>query len=241
MAASVSAGTHGFRIKAQVNRSRVDNAGPGIRALDNLLFALYAFLYIAFFQVGLIGHVHQMLNEGAIPFRPLVVSLILTAVIVLVGIGISRLRLFNDYFNSCSYIPAALLMGAITSLDGERIVGHSAAFWTLVILSAVIFMLICRLLSGRKRKHRDVISALAVNLLIMFAVMLIPPLIGNTDSESHRLIEMQYYFDSEEYGKVLDVDSLKSGYTRPMERLRHESLRLIEEAANDTIPPEEQL
>lgn len=159
---------------------------------DRILFALYALCYLLFFQNDLEYHVHNIINDGNVPFHPVLLAVFFTCVLVSVELLLSRLNLFKNVWAVCNLIPSALLLGAATSYNEIHFVGHSLMAWIIIIAVSLLAMAFLREVSVRETKITDTpVRAVRLNLLLLLLMLLIPVCIGNTDAEYHRSISME--------------------------------------------------
>lgn len=161
-----------------------------LKTSDRILFAAYVLCYLLFFQNDLERHVHDLINDGSIAFRPFLLSVFFTCILVASELLLSRIKLFRNVWSVCDFIPSALLLGAATSYNETYFVGYSLQTWCIIIVVSVLAMVIARLISVGWR-NRSNLRAVCLNLFLMLVVMLIPVCIGNTDAAFHRTLRSE--------------------------------------------------
>lgn len=158
-------------------------SGRHLRILDRVLVSIYAYCYLAFFQVGLERHVHHIITDDAIPFHPYILALIFTTVIVALEIPVARILKFDAAWEPCNYLPSMLLLGLCTSYNETHFFGHSLLVWILILLLSALALLICRRKAEMMRTRKYLrYRKLMVNLFLMVLLLLVPMLIGNTSA-----------------------------------------------------------
>ncbi len=234
MVEAVSAGP--FRIRVEKDRYLMGMAEYGenaralrsVRLLDRLLFSVYVFSYLMFFQTDLMWYVHNKITDGAISFYPFWLSLLFSSLIILSGIAFTAILRFKGAWEACNYLPSMLLLAAATSYTEQVFVGHSIGTWMVIVILAAVTLLLCRFLSELVLTAKnDYYKFPAVNLLLVCMVMLIPPSIGNSDELMHRELRAQRLYEQGKYEQLLKVGK-KTDETSPrLEALRAEALSLL--------------
>lgn len=234
MVEAVSAGP--FRIRVEKDRYLMGMAEYGenaralrsVRLLDRLLFSVYVFSYLMFFQTDLMWYVHNKITDGAISFYPFWLSLLFSSLIILSGIAFTAILRFKGAWEACNYLPSMLLLAAATSYTEQVFVGHSIGTWMVIVILAAVTLLLCRFLSELVLTAKnDNYKCPAVNLLLVCMVMLIPPSLGNSDELMHRELRAQRLYEQGKYEQLLKVGK-KTDETSPrLEALRAEALSLL--------------
>lgn len=206
-----------------MNKKR-DIRDRNCKVIDRILFFIYAFCYLAFFQKDQIWFVHQLINDGNLEFRPYILAIFFTLAVCLVEFLFSRLHLFSGAWETCDFLPSALLLGAATSYNDSFFVGYSTGSWMMIIGISVALLLICRFLSARILiSSTDNAGYFSISSLILLIVLLVPVFVGNTDNTAHSEHTMMYYFDNAEYDKVTGIRNSKRPDSDVMLRLRQAS------------------
>lgn len=202
-----------------------------VRRLDRIIFLLFTFCYLYFFQTDLERHVHIIITDNSIAFHPLWIALLFTVIDVSVAIPVSALLKFRGAWEPCNYLPSILLLSAATSYNDDYFVGHSLIFWIVVIVVSAVFLLICGFLSNLRRVNdaNDWNHVLSINLFLVILFFLLPPIIGNTDRVSHYVMRMERMFADGDYDALLRVGSGDNVTTSSMEEYRALSLAYLKD------------
>lgn len=154
-----------------------------LRILDRVLVSIYTYCYLAFFQVDLERHVHNIITDDAIPFHPYILALICTTLVVALEIPAARVLKFNAGWIPCNYLPSMLLLGLCTSYNETHFFGHSLFVWILILLLSALALVVCRRRAEMKYTRKYLrYRKLMVNLFLMVLLLLVPMLIGNTSA-----------------------------------------------------------
>lgn len=195
-----------------------------LKMLCDILFSLFAFIYLYFFQRDLLGMMYGMLPAAdLLPFSQLFVSLILTAIILFIGLQIRKLLRFKDMWYACNYLPSAFLLGLCTSCDKEHFINLTEGSWYIVLLLFVLVMGLLKVLSmipqGRNNLMKWPYAILL--LLLTFCVTLF---IGNTDENLHRELKVSGLLEKGEPEKALQIGVKAEECTTELTLLRAKAM-----------------
>ena len=206
-------------------------SSESVRRLDRIIFLLFTFCYLFFFQTDLERHVHIIITNNIIAFHPLWIALLFTAIDVFIAIPVSALLKFKGAWEPCNYLPSILLLCAATSYNDEYFVGHSLLFWIVIIIVSALFLLFCGFVSNLRciNDINDRNHVLSINLFLVMLLMMLPPLIGNTDRISHYEMRMERMFADGKYDDLLRVGHSDKITTASMEEYRALSLAYLKD------------
>lgn len=157
-----------------------------VRIADRVIFFVFAFCYLFFFQVDLEWHVHNIMTGMAIPFHPFFLALLFSFLVTIIEVPFAKLLKFEGGWTACNFIPSAVLLGAATSHNESFFVGYSWIVWTIILVVTVVLLLFFRFLMELNRSPRmSLLHKMAINLGLMSLFLLVPPLLGNTDRKMH--------------------------------------------------------
>ena len=93
------------------------NNGTLLKTACAIVFVLFVFTYLFFFQADLLSMVQHVLSGGTTHYDRTIGSVVITAVLFLVHVGALRLGGLGDVFHAFTYVPSLLLLVALTSVD----------------------------------------------------------------------------------------------------------------------------
>lgn len=182
-----------------------------LKAACAVVFVLFAFSYLYFFQADLLAMVQHVLSNGATSYEPFIGTVIITAVLYLVHIGVRKLGGLGDVCHAFTYLPSLLLLVALTDVEGcvgDRL---QTGVWLwlspLLILSYVAVSLFLRF---RKVGLMAAPAAFAMadmwkNLLFMACMFIGVCLLGNSDRVFHYRLRMENLLRGGAYAEALQV------------------------------------
>ena len=80
------------------------------------LFVLFAFVYLYEYQADLLTVMQHVFSEGQTHYDALVGAVVITAVLMLLQLGVARLCRAARLAASLTFVPSALLLTLLTSL-----------------------------------------------------------------------------------------------------------------------------
>lgn len=185
-----------------------------LKMMCDVIFSLFTFLYLYFFQRDLLGMMYAMLPAAdLLSFSPLVVSLLLTLIIVFLGLQIGKILRFNDMWYACNYLPSAFLLGLCTSCDKEYFFNLTEKSWYIVLLLFLLVIGVLKVISMIPQGRNNLMKWPYAILLLMLTCC-VTLFIGNTDEYLHRELKIATLIEKGEYKKALQV-GVKAEETTP--------------------------
>lgn len=190
------------------------NSTKAIRVVCTILFCLFSFCYLFFFQTELMMMAQTVLSGGATHYVRLNGALIITAVLWIIQLGVFYFSKLSKRYYAVTYLPSFLLLTVLTSVDNNTpgSVGLRHWLWLTPLLLIACFWLV-RLL-GKMQAFEDATRDTGLlsgmmweNLMQMSVMMLMVCLIANGDDTLHRRMKMETYYSRGDYDGVLDVMS----------------------------------
>lgn len=199
-----------------------------VKVFNRILFFLYSFAYLAFYQTDLERYVHVIITDGAIPFRQYLLAFIFSLIVVLVEIPFSLILRFKGGWDACNYIPTVFLLSISTSHSRQYFLGHQAWVWIVIFAIFVLFVLLMKLISELNWRDREnIVSASLKDIVILVILMLLPPLLGNSDERFHRELRAERLMSQGKYEDILSVGLNAEETSSRLEYLRAEALARI--------------
>lgn len=210
-----------------------------VKWLCGILFSVFAFCWIYFFQQDLLcaaynkalyGMEHPI---GVDAPNSAVVALLLTAFSQLLVLPGKFLLRFKRGLYACNYLFAAVFLGIITIYDGNSLFGELTIKWMVTVIFAVLLYLVCKIVASVPRSdHNDRPRTLAGNLLILAFLFCMTGYVGNTDENLHRRLRMERLYAEQDYEGVLNVGSLEEESNPAIDLLRAKSMLNLPADAN---------
>ena len=122
------------------NRSNKNNSTTGIRLMCAIVFVVFSFCWLFFFQPDLLIMAQHVLSGGLTHYNRWVGAILITFALMLLQMAIYRLTKLNRRAYSLTFGPSLLLLGLLTDVtqDGEGDISCASSWWL-----ALILLMIC--------------------------------------------------------------------------------------------------
>ncbi|MCM1079618.1 MAG: DUF6057 family protein [Bacteroidales bacterium] len=179
-----------------------------IRAVCAIVFILFSFLYIYFYQTPTLTYEQHVLSGGVTVYRPLISAIIITAVGWMGQMFISGVCGFAKGFYALTFFPSMALLAFLTcgESDGNGGLTVGNSIWMIGI--SLIIYLAC--MTALQKLHFFAFSKdsllfsrqLTLNLCIMVLMMLFVVKNSNGDSLLHRQVIAEKQLVNQDYGSL---------------------------------------
>lgn len=206
-----------------------DRTGESMKTVCRIIFLVFSLFWLVFFQTDLEAYVHSILTGNIIEFHPVLLGVIFALIVTFLEIPVSRLLGFSGAWEACNYIPSAMLLGICTGYTDEYLTGHSPLAWVFIVLGGVVATIILKMLSELTRVGRNNhLQTVSLNLFLMFLVMLVTPLLANTDENMHREMRTAHYMQQGDYARALKVGREAEETTVRLAQLRADCMAKLQ-------------
>ena len=194
-----------------MTRNYPANNGTLLQTACAIVFLLFVFVYLYFFQADLLSMVQHVLSGGATHYDRTIGTVIITAVLYLVHIGARRLGGLDRVCHALSYFPSLLLLAALTDVEVDFSASPLRGLWLWLapLLLAVYVLLSLAVkynwIETLLPSYSAPISVLWKNLLLMACMFIAVCLCGNNDSVLHYRLRVERLLGSGAYSKALMV------------------------------------
>lgn len=194
-----------------MTRIYLANNGILLQTACAIVFLLFVFVYLYFFQADLLSMVQHVLSGGATHYDRTIGTVIITAVLYLVHIGARRLGGLDRVCHALSYFPSLLLLAALTDVEVDFSVSPLRGLWLWLaplLLAVYVFLSLAvkyNWIETLLPSYSAPISVLWKNLLLMACMFIAVCLCGNNDSVLHYRLRVERLLGSGAYSKALMV------------------------------------
>ena len=194
-----------------MTRNYPANNGTLLQTACAIVFLLFVFVYLYFFQADLLSMVQHVLSGGATHYDRTIGTFIITAVLYLVHIGARRLGGLDRVCHALSYFPSLLLLAALTDVEVDFSVSPLRGLWLWLaplLLAVYVFLSLAvkyNWIETLLPSYSAPISVLWKNLLLMACMFIAVCLCGNNDSILHYRLRVERLLGSGAYSKALMV------------------------------------
>lgn len=111
------------------NNPNTKNSTAVIRAVCAIVFCLFTFVYLYFYQADVLAVGQHVLSGGATHYDRLIGAIIITFSLILLQIGVYTLFRLDKYCHALTYFPSLLVLTFITDISQDIDRGFSFGFW----------------------------------------------------------------------------------------------------------------
>ena len=168
------------------NRNRRQNTVGIIRYSCGFLFIAFVFCYLAFLRGEVLAEVQHVLSNGLTHYSVYIGAFIITALLQLLQLVVSRLIRVPDKCYFLTYVPSfvalAMLIGMDQNMDGKFVWGVWRWLLPLIILAWLIVLFILRRFEFTEKEDRSttIQSRMWPNYMMLLAMICACGFVSNT-------------------------------------------------------------
>ena len=210
-------------------------AAQNINILSGLLFSIFSFVYLYYFQGDVVQALHFSLSEGKTYYSYLIGAIIATLILLIIAKLIRDNIKFDVPYLSLSYFPSFLCLSLITDIDYSVYTGNEIMhkwIWLFPLLLLLWWGIkyglehfFDMLPEERLTKTHLFISNLSI--LVLFAV--VPILMSNTNINFHHELAVEKAIHDKKYKEALHVGYKSFETSRTLSALRAYAMSLSDE------------
>lgn len=191
------------------NRPYKNNSTMGIRLMCAIVFVIFSFGWLYFFQQDLLAMAQHVLSGGVTHYNRLVGALLITLVLFILQMVVYGVTQLKRRAYALTYGPSMLLLGIITDVsqgDGGGLTRETS--WWLILLLAVVWgvlVLLARVLQEVEEKDEVTLfsRSMLYNMVVMTLLMMCVAWISNTNAVFHyRMKAEQCLLDGDAAGAL---------------------------------------
>ena len=194
------------------NHPNRNSSTVSIRLMCAIVFLLFSFSYLYFFQADILAVAQHVLSKGMTHYNPLVGALIITSALYLFQLLVYAFLRLRKRSHALTYVPSMLLLAMITdvSSDIDRHFSMGAWWWVfpLVIVAWLPLALLARALRNIEPdiEQMSLFSrAMWINMLVMCFLIICVVSIGNTNAVFHYRMRVESALLTGDYQRALKV------------------------------------
>ena len=182
-----------------------------IHIVCSVLFFLFTFSYLFFFQSDVMAVTQHLASGGQTFYNPLLGAILITIVLKLLQIGVSSLIRLTKRGYALTYFPSFLFLTIISDLKPAS-QGVSLGNW--IWISPILFVIYFFVIISVKRYEPYELESRSIgpfsqqvwsSLLIMLGLFLFTGLFSNTDKHFHQRAKVESMIDKRNYVGALHV------------------------------------
>lgn len=168
------------------------NGTLAMRALCSILFIVFTFCYLYYYQADILAVAQHALSGGQTQYHPFVGALLITLVLWLIHIGVFSVTRLSRFSYAQTYFPSLLLLAVLTDISNTICHQFSFGAWLwLLPLLLVAYVFLVKFLQQLQVLEADsndsgLFSRMAwFNVLCLSVMFLLVALVGNHDEVFH--------------------------------------------------------
>ena len=174
------------------NHPNRNNSTVSIRLMCAIVFLLFSFSYLYYFQADILAVAQHVLSKGMTRYNPLVGALLITLALQLLQLLVYALLRLRKRSHALTYLPSMLLLAVLTDVNTD--IDHQfslGAWWWLFPLIIILWLplaLFARALRDIEPESEPVglfSRAMWINMLVMCFLIIIVVSVGNTNAVFH--------------------------------------------------------
>lgn len=191
------------------NKRQHDSA-PTIRVVCAIVFALFSWCWVYYFQHDLLAMAQHVLSKGLTHYNRLIGAVVITAVLLILQNMVHRITKLNKSFYALTFFPSMFFLGMLTNIKPDPAGGimHDFPGW----LALIIFIVWCGVsyLSTKLQELDDdpnpnlMSRSMWVNLLLLVFMMMTTACLANTDAVFHYRMRAENCLLNKDYDGALE-------------------------------------
>ena len=194
------------------NHPNRNSSTVSIRLMCAIVFLLFSFSYLYFFQADILAFAQHVLSKGMTHYNRLVGAFLITLALYLLQLLVYAFLRLRKRSHALTYVPSMLLLAMITdvSSDIDRHFSMGAWWWVfpLVIVAWLPLALLARALRNIEPdiEQMSLFSrAMWINMLVMCFLIICVVSIGNTNAVFHYRMRVESALLTGDYQRALKV------------------------------------
>lgn len=211
-----------------MTRNNNTNNSTLIKSICAIVFILFTFVYLYFFQADLLFAEQHVLSGGTTHYDKTIGAVLVTFVLYLLQVGVRRLTRFGGGFYALTYLPSMLFLMLLTAfyVDGAhfRLSLSCTVFVFAVLFLYILFYFLYKqrrsIIEGAQASRLMSVGCLWRNLLSLAVMSVMVCVGGNTDEVFHYRLRVERLLASEDYIGALQTGDKSENTDESLTMLR---------------------
>ena len=188
-----------------------DNNSTLYKFMCAIVFILFTFIYLYFFQADLLFMIQHVLSGGATHYNRTIGTFIIIVVLYLVQVGTRKIGGLGEILYALTYFPSLVLLTILTGVDSNfsdvPFDGVGLWFMWLLLIAYYVISLFIKFYGDAKSENSSltIAGALWKNLLCMACMFMAVCMCANSESTFHYRLRVERLLGSDSYAKALRV------------------------------------
>ena len=182
-----------------------------IRIVCAVLFCLFSFCYLYFFQADVMTIVQHLASGGQTFYNPLLGAVLITITLKLLQVGISSWTKLSKRGYALTYFPSFLLLTIVSDIRPTA-TGVTLSSWLWIAPLFLILYAIIVIMTKRFEPYEPELRSFGIfsqltwmSLAIFLSFFLFTGLFSNTDKYYHQRAKVEALIDKRDYAGALQV------------------------------------
>lgn len=173
------------------NNPQKNNGTIFLNVMCAIVFALFAWCYLFFFQADIIAVAQHVLSGGVTTYNRMVGAILITIVLMIIQLVVYGLSHLRNAYHPFTYLPSAVLLAMVTDINSDIDRMQSLKWWCVALSVAVVVSLVvvamARLMQDKTLSSVENVTMRTVwkTLLILFGMFCGICAVANTDAVFH--------------------------------------------------------
>ena len=182
-----------------------------IRVMCAIVFVLFSFCWLYFFQADLLAVMQHVLSNGQTTYHPLLATVVITVLLMVIQQIVYVLVRLKKRFYALTYVPSMLVLALLTDvyLPDTTQVCFQWSWWLPVVLMLVWLLVVVVARVYQEVEENPSYSLLSrpmwTNMLLLALQMMFVAWMGNTNAVFHYRIKAEQLLANGQYQKALEV------------------------------------
>ena len=194
------------------NHPNRNSSTVSIRLMCAIVFLLFSFSYLYFFQADILAVAQHVLSKGMTHYNRLVGAFLITLALYLFQLLVYAFLRLRKRSHALTYVPSMLLLAMITDVSSDIDRHFSMGAWWWVFPLVIVVWLPLALLARALRNIEPDIEqmslfsrAMWINMLVMCFLIICVVSIGNTNAVFHYRMRVESALLTGDYQRALKV------------------------------------
>lgn len=187
------------------------NSTAVIRAACAIIFCLFSFVYLYYYQADILAMAQHVLSDGTRHYDRMIGAVIITSVLLFLQLGMYVLFRLNNKYHALTYFPSLLILTVMTDVSPNIDKGFRLGAWLWVFpLVLVLWIGAACILRNYQLLERSNAGGLLSrdmwkNMLVMIVMLFLVGMVSNNDSVFHYRMRVERYMLAHDYENAIIV------------------------------------
>ncbi len=197
---------------ADITYNNRNNSTAAIRVACAIVFLIFTFCYLYFYQCDLLGAQQHVLSGGQTTYSRIIGAIIITGVLYLLHLGVFAITKLTKHAHALTYFPSLLALCILTSPSDNFDQHFSLSFWTwfapllLIVYVIIVYSSMQWQPYVSEKSGTGLFSGMSwVNMMTMAFMFMFVGIFSNGNDVLHYRLHMERCLKNKDYEGALKV------------------------------------